>query len=209
MESRGSFFFLDPVAPVNHAPLPGISYNFVHKGNKVGDRFAQGGSCALTETRTVQEYIMNTAQMLATLAQMSEASQPQTTNNDDMNRDRFILGDKVELTGTSYFPERINEKGETVPAVYSGWHDNFLFRILGENADAINSIVPAWRQGEVVHPERGGQVVVLGTNPGTSCRWKNPTPEYLGSYALTATHMTGTVDIEAPKAIKFKLASKK
>jgi hypothetical protein len=152
---------------------------------------------------------MNTAELLSTLAQMSQAATTSTPNNDDMNRGRYVLGDRVELTGTSYFPERINEKGETVPAVYSGWHDNFLFRVLGENADAINDIAPAWRQGEVIHPERGGQVVVLGTNPGTSCRWKNPTPEYLGSYALTATHLNGDVAIEEPKAVKFQLKGAK
>ncbi len=148
---------------------------------------------------------MNAAQMLATLSQMSQEAQNSNVSNEDMNRARYILGDRVELTGTSYFPERLNEKGETVPAVYSGWHDNFLFRVLGENADAINAIAPAWRQGQDVDQTRGGQVVVLGTNPNTSCRWKNPTPEYLGSYALTGTHLNGEVGIEAPKAIKFKL----
>lgn len=152
---------------------------------------------------------MNAAELLATLSQMTDAAKPATVSDEDMNRARYILGDKVELTGTSYFPERTNEKGETVPAVYSGWHDNFLFRVLGENADAINAVAPAWRQGEVIHPERGGQVVVLGTNVGTSCRWKNPTPEYLGSYALTGTHLTGDIEIEEPKAIKFQLKNSK
>ena len=152
---------------------------------------------------------MNAAQMLAQLAQMSQPAAATTVNDEDMNRGRYVLGDKVELTGTSYFPERINEKGETVPAVYSGWHDNLLFRILGENADAINEIAPAWRQGEVVHPERGGQVVALGTITGTSCRWKNPTPEYLGSYGLTATHLNGEIAIEEPRAVKFQLKKAK
>lgn len=152
---------------------------------------------------------MQTNQLLAALAQMTQAAPQQTLNpTEDMNRGRYVLGEQVELTGTSYFPERVNEKGEVVPAVYSGWHDNLLFRILGENADAINEIAPAWRQGETTDQARGGQVVVLGTHAGTSCRWKNPTPEYLGSYALTATHLTGAVSIEAPKAIKFKLTKK-
>ena len=155
---------------------------------------------------------MNAAQMLATLAQMSQSA---TTENaapavvaEDMNRGRYMLGDKVELTGTTFFPERVNEKGETVPAVYSGWHDNHLFRILGDNAVAVNEIAPAWRQGDSMDQSKGGQVVVIGTIPGTSCRWRNPTAEYLGSYSLTATHLNGEIDIEEPRTVTFRRVKK-
>ena len=195
--------------PTNHSLRPWLNCNFVHRGKDVG--LIRDMWCVSLNTHKhyelFMEVTMNAAEMLATLAQMTQSqSSPIQSNDEDMNRGRYVLGDRVELTGTSYFPERINEKGETVPAVYSGWHDNFLFRVLGENADAINAIAPAWRQGEAIDQAKGGQVVVLGTHRGTSCRWKNPTPEYLGSYALTATHLTGEISIEAPKTIKFKLA---
>ena len=42
---------------------------------------------------------MNTAELLSTLAQMSQAATTSTPNNDDMNRGRYVLGDRVELTG--------------------------------------------------------------------------------------------------------------
>ena len=153
---------------------------------------------------------MNAAQLFATMAQMTEATTAAapTVTTEDMNRGRYVLGDKLELTGTTYFPERINDEGEAVPAVYSGWSDNHLFRILGENATAINEIAPAWKQGDATDHSRGGQVVVIGTIPGTSCRWRNPTADYLGSYSVTATHMNGEIEIEAPRTITFKLKSK-
>ena len=118
---------------------------------------------------------------------------------------RYVLAESLELTGTSYFPERVNEAGKIVPAVYSGWHDDELFRLLGEDASALNEIAPAWKQSNVPVVERGGQVVILGTKPGKSCRYQEPNEEqdFLASFQLNAGHLTGEVDIEGAKPVAF------
>jgi len=117
---------------------------------------------------------------------------------------RFVLGETLELSGTSYFPSRMNDKGKMIPAVYSGWHDDHLFRLLGDNADALNEVAPAWKQNNEPVVERGGQVVVLGTVAGKSCRFQEETDEYIESYSVNAGHLTGEVDIVAPKPVTFR-----
>ena len=120
---------------------------------------------------------------------------------------RYILGDKLELSGTSYFPARMNDAGKLIPAVYSGWHDDHLFRLLGENADALNEVAPAWKQNNEPVIERGGQVVILGTVPGKSCRFQEETEDYIESYSINAGHLTGEVDVLEPKPITFRRAA--
>jgi hypothetical protein len=140
--------------------------------------------------------------VLDILSPMTTANQTKI-NDLDVDRPRYILGDKIELTGTCFLPERISERGEVIPSVYSGRHDNFIFRVLGKNAEIINSLAPAWRQGKVIHEDRGAHVVVLGTYPGTSCSWRNPTSEYYGHYVLTGTHLTGIEEFEPLRVINF------
>ena len=120
---------------------------------------------------------------------------------------RYVLGDKLELSGTSYFPARVNDAGKLIPAVYSGWHDDHLFRLLGENADALNEVAPAWKQNNEPVIERGGQVVILGTVPGKSCRFQEETEDYIESYSINAGHLTGEVDVLEPKPITFRRAA--
>jgi len=120
---------------------------------------------------------------------------------------RYVLSDKLELSGTSYFPARMNDAGKLIPAVYSGWHDDHLFRLLGENADALNEVAPAWKQNNEPVIERGGQVVVLGTVPGKSCRFQGETEDYIESYSINAGHLTGEVDVLEPKPITFRRAA--
>lgn len=120
---------------------------------------------------------------------------------------RYVLGDKLELSGTSYFPARMNDAGKLIPAVYSGWHDDHLFRLLGENADALNEVAPAWKQNNEPVIERGGQVVILGTVPGKSCRFQEETEDYIESYSINAGHLTGEVDVLEPKPITFRRAA--
>ncbi len=123
------------------------------------------------------------------------------------SRERFVLADQLELSGTSFFPERVNEKGKIVPAVYSGWHEDELFRLLGPDAVALNDIAPAWNENKVKHVERGGQIVIVGTKPGKSCRWQEPDYEkgedFMPSYSLNAGHLTGEVDIEGATPVTF------
>lgn len=120
---------------------------------------------------------------------------------------RYVLSDKLELSGTSYFPARMNDAGKLIPAVYSGWHDDHLFRLLGENADALNEVAPAWKQNNEPVIERGGQVVILGTVPGKSCRFQEETEDYIESYSINAGHLTGEVDVLEPKPITFRRAA--
>ena len=119
---------------------------------------------------------------------------------------RFILGEELELTGTSYWPERTNDAGKLVPASYSGWCNDECFRLLGESADNLNIAAPAWKQGNVPVVARGGQVVVLGTVAGKSVKLQIPKidEDFIPSYKLNDGHLTGDVDVRAPKVVKFK-----